>query len=121
MQKKLYKDPNQKMISGVLAGIADYIDIDVTIVRVLYVFLSVISSGFPGIILYIVLAVIMPTKEEVQRNSYDEDPDRRRRSTHYESGEKTYQDVNYKDVTQDDESGEKKSYTKSGGSYSSDE
>jgi phage shock protein C len=48
------------MIAGVCAGIAEYLNVDVTIVRVAYVLLSVLSVGFPGIIVYIILMLIMP-------------------------------------------------------------
>ncbi len=116
MQKKLYKDPDRKMISGVLAGISDYINVDVTLVRIIYVILSLISTAFPGIILYIILAVVMPTKDEA-RNTYRNDS--YRESTRNEDEEKTYHDVNYQDVPPKNETSDKKSYTKSGGSYSS--
>lgn len=49
-----------KMIAGVCAGIAEYLDIDPTIIRVAYVLLSIISIGFPGILVYIILLLIMP-------------------------------------------------------------
>lgn len=61
MEKKLTKS-NDKVISGVCSGIAEYFDIDPTLVRVGYVALSVFSAGFPGLILYIILAIIMPNK-----------------------------------------------------------
>lgn len=60
--KKLMKG-HDKMLAGVCSGIAEYLDIDVTIVRVLYAVLSAFVAGFPGLILYIVLAVIMPEPE----------------------------------------------------------
>jgi phage shock protein C len=46
----------------VCSGIAEYFDIDPTLVRVGYAALSVFSAGFPGLILYIILAIIMPNK-----------------------------------------------------------
>lgn len=61
MDKKLTKS-NDKIISGVCSGIAEYFDLDPTLVRVAYAALSVFSAGFPGLILYIILAVIMPNK-----------------------------------------------------------
>lgn len=48
------------MIAGVCAGIADYFEVDPTLVRVGYAVLSCFSATFPGIILYIILAIIMP-------------------------------------------------------------
>ena len=60
-QKKLTRSDN-KVLAGVLAGIAEYFDVDPTLVRVCYAALSVLSAGFPGILLYIILALIMPMK-----------------------------------------------------------
>ena len=59
MQKKLRRSQN-KMISGVCAGIAEYFDFDPTLVRIAYVLLSFFSAGFPGLLLYIILAIVMP-------------------------------------------------------------
>lgn len=59
MEKKLRRSRNQ-MIAGVCGGIAEYFNLDPTIVRVVYVLLSIISVGFPGILLYIILLLIMP-------------------------------------------------------------
>jgi len=49
-----------KMIAGVCAGIAEYFDVDPTIIRVAFVLLSILSIGFPGILVYIILMLIMP-------------------------------------------------------------
>jgi len=59
--KKLRRSTSQKMLGGVLGGVAEYFDIDVTLVRLIYVFLSIISAVFPGIIFYILALFIMPT------------------------------------------------------------
>jgi phage shock protein C len=48
------------MIAGVCAGIADYFDVDPTLVRAGWVILSVLSAGFPGFLLYVILMVVMP-------------------------------------------------------------
>ncbi len=61
MTKKLTKS-NDKTVSGVCGGIAEYFDLDPTLVRVAYAILSVFSAGFPGLLLYIILAIIMPNK-----------------------------------------------------------
>lgn len=58
--KKLYKSTNNKMLSGVCAGFADFIGIDPTIVRVIYALVSFFTGGFPGVIIYIMLAIIIP-------------------------------------------------------------
>lgn len=60
--KKLRKSAD-KMVAGVCAGIADYFSIDPALVRVAYAALSVFSAGFPGILLYIIMCIIMPPAE----------------------------------------------------------
>jgi len=52
------------MIAGVCGGIAEYFDTDPTLVRVLYVIISVISIAFPGILVYLILWAIMPEAEQ---------------------------------------------------------
>jgi phage shock protein C len=59
MEKKLKRSRNQ-IIAGVCAGFADYIGWDVTLVRAIYALLSILSVGFPGVVLYIILWLIMP-------------------------------------------------------------
>jgi len=49
-----------KMIGGVCGGIAEWLGWDVTLVRVLYVVVSVVSVAFPGIFVYLVLWALMP-------------------------------------------------------------
>ena len=62
MEKKLTRSNNRK-IAGVCAGIAEYLDIDPTVIRALWAFISIFFWLLPGIILYIVLAIIMPVEE----------------------------------------------------------
>lgn len=59
MAKKLTKSYN-KSLAGVCAGIAEYLDMDPTLVRVVYAILTACFAGFPGIVLYIIMALIMP-------------------------------------------------------------
>ncbi|MDD3196263.1 MAG: PspC domain-containing protein [Paludibacter sp.] len=59
MQRKLTRSNNQ-MIAGVCAGIAEYFGWETTLVRVIYAILSVFSAGFPGLILYLILWMVMP-------------------------------------------------------------
>jgi phage shock protein PspC (stress-responsive transcriptional regulator) len=51
------------MIAGVCGGLAEWLGWDATLVRVLYVVVSIISVAFPGILVYIVLWVLMPEGE----------------------------------------------------------
>ncbi|MCR5401842.1 MAG: PspC domain-containing protein [Treponema sp.] len=59
MEKKLYRSKDKK-IAGVCSGIAEYFDIDPTIVRILWV-LFVLAGG-SGILIYIIMAFIVPEK-----------------------------------------------------------
>jgi len=61
---KLRRSRKQRMIAGVCGGIAEYFDTDPTLVRVLYVIISVISIAFPGILVYLILWAIMPEAEQ---------------------------------------------------------
>ena len=61
--KKLTRSTN-KMLAGVCGGIAEFFDIDPTLIRVCYAALSVFSAAFPGLILYIILMLIMPKKDK---------------------------------------------------------
>lgn len=58
--RTLTKSSHERMIAGVCGGLAEYFDIDPTLVRVGYVLLSIFSAGFPGLLVYIILAIIMP-------------------------------------------------------------
>ncbi|WP_018659346.1 PspC domain-containing protein [Allofustis seminis] len=60
--KKLTKSANDKMISGVLGGVAEYFDVDSTFVRLAYVLFSILGSGSPFLV-YILLAIIIPDAE----------------------------------------------------------
>lgn len=58
--KKLTRSSTEVWIGGVCGGIAEYFDIDPTLVRIAYVVLSLGSVAFPGILLYILLWIIIP-------------------------------------------------------------
>lgn len=66
MKKRLYKIENDKKVDGVCGGIAEYFDIDPTLVRLGWVLITLFSAG-AGIIGYIAAAVIMPTKSDVEK------------------------------------------------------
>lgn len=62
--KKLYRSSN-RILAGVCGGIAEYFDLDPTLIRVLYVFLSLFSVGFPGLLLYIILMILIPNHDQI--------------------------------------------------------
>ena len=58
--RKLTRSSSNKVIAGVCSGIADYFGVDPNAVRVGYVLLSILSVGFPGLLVYVILAIVMP-------------------------------------------------------------
>ncbi|MCH5295398.1 MAG: PspC domain-containing protein [Treponema sp.] len=67
MSKRFYKSQERK-ICGVCGGIAEYFDFDPSLVRVLYTVLTLCTSLFPCIIVYIVLAFVMPDRPSAEEN-----------------------------------------------------
>jgi len=61
--RKLTRSRQHKIIAGVCGGIAEYLEIDPTVVRVAYVVASVFSALFPGFLAYIILAFLIPLPE----------------------------------------------------------
>lgn len=62
MQKKLYRSNTDKMLCGVLGGIAEYFGIDSTLVRILFAAVAVFTAAFPCIVLYIICALVIPSR-----------------------------------------------------------
>ena len=60
MNKRLFKSNHDKMLNGVCGGIAEYFDIDPTLVRLAWVILT--CFGGAGIWAYIIAAIIIPKK-----------------------------------------------------------
>jgi phage shock protein PspC (stress-responsive transcriptional regulator) len=61
--RRLRRSRSNRMIGGVVAGVADYIGMDVSLARVLYVLISIFSAAFPGILVYLICWLLIP--EEV--------------------------------------------------------
>ena len=62
MTKSLTRSRNNKMIAGVCGGIAEYFGWDPTLVRVGYVLASLLFAGLPGLLVYIILAFLIPER-----------------------------------------------------------
>ena len=69
MDKKLYKVDEGKALCGVCAGLAEYLRMDVSLVRVLTVVLTLCASA--GLWVYIALALILPWKSDDQNKIVD--------------------------------------------------
>ncbi|MGN0457707.1 MAG: PspC domain-containing protein [Eubacterium sp.] len=62
--KKLYRSKTERRISGVCGGIAKWMGIDVSLVRILWVIISLATTGIPGTLVYIVCALIIPEEPD---------------------------------------------------------
>ena len=60
MEKKLYRDEHRKVVAGVCAGLADYLSIDVTVIRAIFLITLILKGG--GGIIYIILWIVLPKK-----------------------------------------------------------
>ena len=58
--RPLHRSTKNSMIAGVLGGLAEYFDLDPTMLRVVYVVVSILSVAFPGILVYLALWMIIP-------------------------------------------------------------
>ncbi len=59
-KKRLYKSKNDQIICGVCGGVAEYFDVDPTLVRIAAALLCTTGSGF---LVYIVAAIVMPERD----------------------------------------------------------
>ena len=59
---RLTRSNTDKVVAGVCGGLAQWLGWDVTVVRLVYVLVSIFSAGFPGFLVYIILWVAMPVE-----------------------------------------------------------
>lgn len=64
--KRLTRSTN-KVVAGVCGGIAEYFEIDPTLVRIAYAALTVFSAGFPGVLLYLIMLMLMPKGNDYEQ------------------------------------------------------
>lgn len=62
MEGSEIKRTRNKILGGVCGGIAKKLGVDVVWVRVAYVFVSIISAGFPGALIYVILWLVLPSE-----------------------------------------------------------
>ena len=56
--RKLYRSQNQRMLAGVCGGLAEYFNVDATLIRVLFLILAVFGGS--GLVIYVVMWLIVP-------------------------------------------------------------
>jgi phage shock protein C len=70
--KKLFRSMDDRMFFGVASGLAHYLNVDPVLVRLFFVLLT-LNNGF-GLVIYLVMAVLMPVNQPVARaNGFDDE------------------------------------------------
>ncbi len=59
----LRRSVNNRVIAGVVGGVAEHFGLDATLLRVVYVLASVLSAAFPGMLVYLICWLIIPERE----------------------------------------------------------
>lgn len=62
-KRRLYRSESDQMLGGVCGGLAEYLDVDSTLVRLIFVALALM--GGPGVLLYIIMLIIVPSEKTV--------------------------------------------------------
>jgi phage shock protein PspC (stress-responsive transcriptional regulator) len=58
--RPLRRSRSNRMIAGVVGGLAEHFGLNPTVLRIVYVLVSILSAAFPGIIVYLVLWLLVP-------------------------------------------------------------
>ncbi|MGA7965045.1 MAG: PspC domain-containing protein [Gammaproteobacteria bacterium] len=62
-ERPLRRSRSNRVIAGVIGGLADYLGLDPTLSRIIYVLVSIFSAAFPGILVYILLWILIPSDD----------------------------------------------------------
>jgi len=63
LARPLRRSRTNRQIAGVVAGLAEYLGVDPTLLRVIYVVGSIVSAAFPGVLVYLLLWLLIPEAE----------------------------------------------------------
>ena len=64
--RRLVRSTRHKMLAGVCGGVGEYMDLDPTVVRVVYVLVTVFTALVPGLLAYVIMIFLVPRDDEVQ-------------------------------------------------------
>jgi len=64
IQRPLRRSRSDRQIAGVVGGLAEYFNVDATLLRVVYVIGSIVSAAFPGLLVYALLWLIIPEQDD---------------------------------------------------------
>ncbi len=59
-RQRLTRSRSNRMLGGVVGGLAEYLGIDPTLARILYVVISLASAAFPGMLVYVICWLVVP-------------------------------------------------------------
>ena len=77
MKVTFYKTKRNRLLTGVLAGLADRFKFDLSLIRFLYILFTIATFGL-GILIYIALSVLLPYKEDLEAEMYGTGPRKRK-------------------------------------------
>ena len=63
--RRLVRSTRHKMLAGVCGGVGEYMDIDPTVVRVVYVLVTVFTALVPGLLAYVIMFFLVPRDDEI--------------------------------------------------------
>jgi phage shock protein C len=63
MEKRLFRSQAKKMLGGVCGGLGEYFDIDVTLIRLIFVAITLVTAIIPMMIFYLIAWIIIPVEE----------------------------------------------------------
>lgn len=61
-QKRLYRSKTNKVFAGICGGLSDYMNVDVVVLRLVWMLIVIFTGFFPGVFAYILAIYIIPTK-----------------------------------------------------------
>jgi len=78
MTKKLYRTQSNKMLGGICAGLAEYLEVDSTLIRLIFVAVGLLTAIFPMLIFYVIAWIIIPVREEIEQIRKQEKSDKKK-------------------------------------------
>ncbi len=66
--KRIYRSSNEKKLAGICGALGEFTNIDPTLIRLLFVFIALITGIMPLVVTYLIGWIIIPTEDEVRPN-----------------------------------------------------
>jgi phage shock protein C len=64
MAKRLYRSTTHKMLGGICAGLANYFDLDISLMRLIFVAVALVTALFPMLLFYIIAWIVIPSQPQ---------------------------------------------------------